>query len=112
MLSAKKVHTALNLCSVFLTSWTFRFSSTLGLCVAFIITVILLSRSKVISSVLRQATVCGGGRCDCLVQQLGGPPTPAVDWALGMQRLMLVLEAAASADAAGPASRFRSAKAY
>jgi len=29
-----------------------------------------------------QATVCGGGRYDGLVQQLGGPPTPAIGWAL------------------------------
>ena len=52
-----------------------------------------------------QATVCGGGRYDGLVGQLGGPPTPAVGWALGMERLLLVLEAAASADPAGCAAR-------
>ncbi|MEB3275959.1 MAG: histidine--tRNA ligase [Cyanobacteriota bacterium] len=39
-----------------------------------------------------QATVCGGGRYDGLVQQLGGPPTPAIGWALGMERLVLLLE--------------------
>ncbi len=50
-----------------------------------------------------QATVCGGGRYDGLIQQLGGPSTPAVGWALGMERLMLVLEAAAAADADGAA---------
>jgi len=38
-----------------------------------------------------QATVCGGGRYDGLVQQLGGPATPAVGWALGMERLLLML---------------------
>jgi histidyl-tRNA synthetase len=38
-----------------------------------------------------QATVCGGGRYDGLVQQLGGPATPAVGWALGMERLVLLL---------------------
>ena len=38
-----------------------------------------------------QATVCGGGRYDGLVEQLGGPPTPAVGWALGMERLVLLL---------------------
>ncbi|QNI52859.1 histidine--tRNA ligase [Synechococcus sp. BIOS-E4-1] len=58
-----------------------------------------------------QATVCGGGRYNGLVQQLGGPPTPAVGWALGMERLMLVLEAAASADADGVASSLMSVKA-
>ncbi len=38
-----------------------------------------------------QATICGGGRYDGLVQQLGGPPTPAIGWALGMERLVLLL---------------------
>ena len=52
-----------------------------------------------------QATVCGGGRYDGLMQQLGGPPTAAVGWALGMERLMLVLEAAASANPDGSAAR-------
>ena len=33
-----------------------------------------------------QATVCGGGRYDGLVQQLGGAATPAIGWALGMER--------------------------
>jgi len=35
-----------------------------------------------------QATVCGGGRYDGLVEQLGGKPCPAVGWALGMERLL------------------------
>ena len=52
-----------------------------------------------------QATVCGGGRYDGLVEQLGGPATPAIGWALGMERLLLVLEAAAQADPEGPAAR-------
>jgi len=38
-----------------------------------------------------QATVCGGGRYDGLVEQLGGPPTPCMGWALGMERLVLLL---------------------
>ncbi|MFZ0407094.1 MAG: histidine--tRNA ligase [Cyanobium sp.] len=41
-----------------------------------------------------QATVCGGGRYDGLVAQLGGPDTPAVGWALGMERLVLLAQAA------------------
>ncbi|MCP9888757.1 histidine--tRNA ligase [Cyanobium sp. ATX 6A2] len=51
-----------------------------------------------------QATVCGGGRYDGLVQQLGGAPTPAIGWALGMERLVLLLSQAAhvSAPAAVP----------
>jgi histidyl-tRNA synthetase len=38
-----------------------------------------------------QATVCGGGRYDGLIAQLGGPPTPAFGWALGMERLVLLV---------------------
>ena len=45
-----------------------------------------------------QATVCGGGRYDGLVEQLGGSATPAIGWALGMERLLLVLEASAQAN--------------
>ena len=52
-----------------------------------------------------QATVCGGGRYDGLIGQLGGPQTPAIGWALGMERLLLVLEAAAQADPQGVAAR-------
>ena len=58
-----------------------------------------------------QATVCGGGRYDGLIGQLGGPETPAIGWALGMERLLLVLEAAAKADPMGPAARLVSARA-
>ncbi len=42
-----------------------------------------------------QATVCGGGRYDGLVEQLGGSATPAIGWALGMERLVLLLSQAA-----------------
>ncbi|KZR80418.1 Histidine--tRNA ligase [Prochlorococcus marinus str. MIT 1342] len=52
-----------------------------------------------------QATVCGGGRYDGLVEQLGGGGTPAFGWALGMERLMLLLEAAASINPSGSAAR-------
>ncbi|MFN3919107.1 MAG: histidine--tRNA ligase [Methylohalobius sp.] len=38
-----------------------------------------------------QGTVCAGGRYDTLVEQLGGPPTPAVGFALGMERLLALL---------------------
>jgi histidyl-tRNA synthetase len=40
-----------------------------------------------------QGTVCAGGRYDGLVEQLGGKPTPAVGFALGIERLCLLLEA-------------------
>jgi len=39
-----------------------------------------------------QATICGGGRYDILVEQLGGQPTPAVGFALGMERILLLME--------------------
>jgi histidyl-tRNA synthetase len=39
-----------------------------------------------------QGTVCAGGRYDGLVQQLGGKPTPAVGFAMGVERLILLLE--------------------
>ncbi|MCR5084368.1 MAG: histidine--tRNA ligase [Succinivibrionaceae bacterium] len=40
-----------------------------------------------------QGTVCGGGRYDGLVGELGGTPTPAVGFGLGMERLVLLLTA-------------------
>jgi histidyl-tRNA synthetase len=49
-----------------------------------------------------QATVCGGGRYDGLVQQLGGPATPAIGWALGMERLVLLLSQRERPAAAAP----------
>ena len=52
-----------------------------------------------------QATVCGGGRYDGLIAELGGTSTPAIGWALGMERLLLVLEAAAKANPDGAAGR-------
>jgi len=39
-----------------------------------------------------QATVCAGGRYDGLAKQLGGSDTPAVGFAFGMERLLLLLE--------------------
>jgi histidyl-tRNA synthetase len=39
-----------------------------------------------------QGTVCGGGRYDGLIEQLGGKPAPAVGWGLGMERLLLLIE--------------------
>ncbi len=40
-----------------------------------------------------QATVCGGGRYDRLIEQLGGKPAPGVGFGLGIERLLLLLEA-------------------
>jgi histidyl-tRNA synthetase len=39
-----------------------------------------------------QDALCGGGRYDLLVEELSGPPTPAVGFAAGMERLMIVLD--------------------
>ncbi len=40
-----------------------------------------------------QGTVCGGGRYDGLAEELGGAPTPSLGFALGIERLMLLLAA-------------------
>ena len=47
-----------------------------------------------------QGTVCGGGRYDGLFEQLGGKPTPAVGWGMGIERMLLLLEAIGVAPAA------------
>ncbi|GAA0857062.1 histidine--tRNA ligase [Aliiglaciecola litoralis] len=39
-----------------------------------------------------QGTVCAGGRYDGLVEQLGGKPSPAVGFAMGLERLVLMLQ--------------------
>jgi histidyl-tRNA synthetase len=39
-----------------------------------------------------QATVCAGGRYDGLVTELGGPDTPSFGWAIGLERLVILLE--------------------
>ncbi len=39
-----------------------------------------------------QGTVCGGGRYDGLFEQLGGKPTPAVGFGLGVERLLLLID--------------------
>ena len=44
------------------------------------------------SSIGSQSAVCGGGRYDGLVEEIGGPHVPAVGFGLGMERLLLVLE--------------------
>lgn len=38
-----------------------------------------------------QSAVCGGGRYDGLVEQCGGPPTPAVGFAMGLERILIAL---------------------
>ena len=40
-----------------------------------------------------QSTIAGGGRYDALFEQLGGKPTPACGFAMGMERLLLTMQA-------------------
>jgi histidyl-tRNA synthetase len=49
-----------------------------------------------------QSTICGGGRYDGLVEQLGGQPSPAVGCAIGLERFMLVAEAVGQQQSRGP----------
>ena len=49
-----------------------------------------------------QGTVCGGGRYDGLFEQLGGKPTPAVGWGMGIERMLLLLEAVTTPMPAAP----------
>ncbi|HEY2133122.1 MAG TPA: histidine--tRNA ligase [Acetobacteraceae bacterium] len=44
-----------------------------------------------------QGTVMAGGRYDGLVAEMGGPPTPAVGWAAGIERLSMLLDSAPEA---------------
>ena len=44
------------------------------------------------TSIGAQGTVCGGGRYDGLIEQLGGKSTPAVGYAAGIERLLMVME--------------------
>ncbi len=44
-----------------------------------------------------QGTVLGGGRYDGLIENLGGPATPAVGWAAGIERLAMLVDAPAPA---------------
>ncbi len=39
-----------------------------------------------------QGTICGGGRYDYLIEEIGGKPAPAVGWALGVERVLELLK--------------------
>ena len=52
------------------------------------------TRKSVTESLGAQGTVCAGGRYDGLVEHLGGRSTPAVGFAMGLERLLLLLETA------------------
>ncbi len=43
-----------------------------------------------------QSQVIGGGRYDGLIENMGGPPTPAVGWACGIERLAMLIDAPAA----------------
>lgn len=45
-----------------------------------------------------QSTICGGGRYDGLVKELGGPDMPAVGFAMGISRLILAMEQSGALD--------------
>jgi len=47
----------------------------------------------VTNSLGAQGTVCGGGRYDNLVSEVGGPPIPGVGFGLGKERLLMLMEA-------------------
>lgn len=44
------------------------------------------------SAIGAQGTVCGGGRYNNLVSEVGGKPTPAVGFGMGLERLIMILE--------------------
>jgi len=46
----------------------------------------------VTTSLGSQGTICGGGRYDYLIEQIGGKPAPAVGWALGVERVLELLK--------------------
>jgi histidyl-tRNA synthetase len=56
----------------------------------------------VASNIGAQATVCGGGRYDKLVETLGGPATPGLGFGIGIERLLMVLEASGKTVEAPP----------
>jgi histidyl-tRNA synthetase len=49
-----------------------------------------------------QGTICGGGRYDGLVEEIGGPHTPGIGFALGVERLLMELAAQGVATDAAP----------
>ncbi|MFZ4585733.1 MAG: histidine--tRNA ligase [Acidimicrobiia bacterium] len=53
-----------------------------------------------------QSTVCGGGRYDQLVEQMGGPPTPGIGFGMGIERVLIAL------DESGPALEPRGMDAF
>ncbi|MDD4345837.1 MAG: histidine--tRNA ligase [Desulfitobacteriaceae bacterium] len=46
----------------------------------------------IVEEIGAQSAICGGGRYDGLVQEIGGPPTPGIGFAMGMERVLAALE--------------------
>jgi histidyl-tRNA synthetase len=53
-----------------------------------------------------QSTICGGGRYDALIEQLGGRPTPGIGFGSGIERLTLNLQRAETAVPDEPEPRY------
>ncbi len=53
-----------------------------------------------------QGTVCAGGRYDALVGELGGPATPAAGFAMGVDRVVLLVDAVGAFAAAAPVDAY------
>jgi histidyl-tRNA synthetase len=53
-----------------------------------------------------QGTLCGGGRYDGLFETLGGKPTPAVGWGMGIERVLELVKEQSLADAAPVADAY------
>ncbi len=49
-----------------------------------------------------QGAVCGGGRYDCLVEEIGGAPTPATGFAVGLERIVALMQTQENAPTARP----------
>ena len=47
-----------------------------------------------------ELTVCGGGRYDGLIEELGGPATPGIGWGMGIERMLMVQDMRGTAPAA------------
>jgi histidyl-tRNA synthetase len=51
-----------------------------------------LARASLEPSVLISKVICAGGRYDGLVEKMGGNPCPSVGFALGLERLILLIQ--------------------
>lgn len=49
-----------------------------------------------------QSTICAGGRYDGLIEQLGGPALPGIGFAMGLERILMTMEACGSLSLPSP----------